>query len=53
METHSSTLAWIIQWTEEPGRLKESNTFEVTEHTYINEFTNEKKAVFICNGQGN
>ena len=36
MATHSSILAWKIQWTEEPGRLyspwtcKESNTTERT-----------------------
>ena len=34
MATNSSTLAWIIPWTEEPGRLgsgghKESDTTEV------------------------
>ena len=33
METHSSILAWKVQWTEEPGRLqswgrKESDTTE-------------------------
>ena len=33
MATHSSTLAWRIPWTEEPGRLQaiESDTAEVTE----------------------
>ena len=32
--THSSILAWRIQWTEEPGGLqsKESDTTEVTQH---------------------
>ena len=35
MATHSSILAWRIQWTEEPGGLqsigsKESDTTEVT-----------------------
>ena len=38
MATHSSTLAWRIPWTEEPGRLqstgsKELDTTEVTELT--------------------
>ena len=28
MATHSSTLAWKIPWTKEPGRLKESDTTE-------------------------
>ena len=37
MATHSSTLAWRIPWTEEPGGLqsiglKESDTPEVTAH---------------------
>ena len=36
--THSSTLAWKIPWTEEPGRLAESRTrlsdFTVTFHFY-------------------
>ena len=40
MATHSSILAWRIQWTEEPGRLspwgrKESDTTEATEHAVI------------------
>ena len=39
MATHSSSLAWRIPWTEEPGRLqstghKESDTTEVTWHTH-------------------
>ena len=37
MATHSSTLAWRIPWTEEPGglqirRVTESDTTEVTDH---------------------
>ena len=28
MATHSSTLAWKIPWTEEPGSLVESDTTE-------------------------
>ena len=36
MATHSSILARIIPWTEEPSRLQsESDTTEVTEHTYM------------------
>ena len=39
MPTHSSTLARIIPWTEEPGGLpsmgvSESDTTEATEHTH-------------------
>ena len=38
MATHSSILAWIIQWIEEPGRLlpcghKESDTKDTHAHT--------------------
>ena len=45
MATHSSVLAWRIPWTEEPGRQqfighKESDTTEVTEHTFIYVYTN-------------
>ena len=36
MATHSSTLAWKIPWTEEPGRLQsmgsQLDTTEATEH---------------------
>ena len=28
METHSSTLAWEIPWTEEPGRLQSMGSLE-------------------------
>ena len=28
METHSSILAWEIQWTEEPGRLQSMESKE-------------------------
>ena len=40
METHSSTFAWRIPWTEEPGRLKSMRLQRVghdlmTEHTHI------------------
>ena len=30
MATHSRMLAWNIPWTEEPSRLRESDTTEVT-----------------------
>ena len=40
MATHSSTLAWRIPWTEEPGGLQsmgvaESDTTEQLTHTHI------------------
>ena len=37
MASHSSTLAWRIPWTEEPGglRVAESDTTEVTEHVHM------------------
>ena len=37
MASHSSTLAWRIPWTEEPGglRVAESDTTEVTEHAHM------------------
>ena len=28
MATHSSTLAWKLQWTEEPGRLQSMGSLE-------------------------
>ena len=31
MATHSSTLAWIIPWTEEPGRLQSMGSLPVTQ----------------------
>ena len=30
MATHSSTLAWKISWTEEPGRLQSMGSLKVT-----------------------
>ena len=41
MVTHSSTLAWRIQWTEEPGESMDHKELGITEqlkHTYINWF---------------
>ena len=32
MATHSSTLAWKIPWTEEPGRLKSMGSLRVGYH---------------------
>ena len=43
LATHTSTLAWRIPWTEEPGR-RESDTTEVTRHT-------DDSLTWICNGQ--
>ena len=37
METHSSTLAWKIPWTEEPGRLQ--STGVAKSHTRLSDFT--------------
>ena len=43
MATHSSTLAWRIPWTEEPGGLqsigrKESDTTEASEHAHMHPY---------------
>ena len=32
METHSSTIAWRIPWTEEPGRLQSEGSKRVSYH---------------------
>ena len=32
MATHSSILAWQIQWTEEPGRLQSANGLPTVGH---------------------
>ena len=37
MATHSSTLAWKIPWTEEPGRLQSLGSREVM--TQLSDFT--------------
>jgi len=37
MAPHSSTLAWKIPWTEEPGRLKDPGTAKESEVTRITE----------------
>ena len=44
MATHSSTLAWKIPWTEEPGRLEsmESDTTERLNFLSINIILNKK-----------
>ena len=45
METHSSTLAWEIPWTEEPGGLQSIGLqrvryAEATEHTHMHPLQN-------------
>ena len=42
MATHSSTLAWRIPWTEEPGRLQSMGSY-TTERLH---FTYSKKRVY-------
>ena len=46
MATHSSSLAWEIPWTEEPG--KESDRTEVTEHAPISNFKKTVGSVCFC-----
>ena len=46
MATHSSTFAWEIPWTEEPGRLQsmesqESDMTEATDHTLLSTYAGE------------
>ena len=55
MATHSSTLAWRIPWTEDPGELqsmvhKESDTTEATEHSciYYPKSYQEKETACCC-----
>ena len=43
MATHSSTLAWKIPWTEEPGRLHEVTKSDMTERLHT--FTHR---IFLC-----
>ena len=46
MAPHSSTLAWKIPWTEEPGRLQSMGSLRVAErlHSHFS---------LSCNGEGN
>ena len=39
MATHSSTLAWKIPWTEEPGRLQ---SMRLQSRTWLSNFNNKK-----------
>ena len=44
MATHSSSLAWKIPWTEEPSRLKESDTTEQLHfHVHFHSASNEQR----------
>ena len=49
MATHSSTLAWRIPWTEEPGGLQSigSDTTEVTEHSTAQTGNNGFKFIIL------
>ena len=49
MATHSSTLAWRIPWTEEPGGLQSigSDTTEVTEHSTAQTGNNSFKFIIL------
>ena len=38
MATHSSTLAWKIPWTEEPGKLQSMGSLRVSQ-TRLSDFT--------------
>ena len=53
MATHSSTVAWKIPWTEEPGRLQsmESQELDTTEqlHTYTHTHGCVCILVYVCN----
>ena len=55
MATHSSTLAWIIPWTEEPGRLQSMRPQRVrhdrvTEHDNNRIRTGGKKQKYTVSG---
>ena len=47
MATHSSTLAWKIPWTEEPGRLQSMGSLRVTTEQLHFHFS------LSCIGEGN
>ena len=50
MAAHSSTLAWKIPWTEEPGRLP---SMESLSRTRLNDFTLTFSLLCIGEGNGN
>ena len=56
MATHSSTLAWIIPWTEEPGRLRSTGSQRVghdwatslSKWTGMGEFNSDDHYIYYC-----
>ena len=44
MATHSSILAWKIQWTEDPGRLQSMGS---QSQTRLNDLKKKKKSYYI------
>ena len=51
MAPHSSTLAWKIPWTEEPGRLQSMGSLRVG--TQLSDFTFTFHFSLSCIGEGN
>ena len=45
MATHSSTLAWKIPWTEEPGRLQSMGSIRLSNFTFTFQFHALEKAM--------
>ena len=43
MAPHSSTLAWKIPWTEEPGRLRSTGSLNTTERLHLHFYALEKE----------
>ena len=43
MAPHSSTLAWKIPWTEEPGRLRSMGSLNTTERLHLHFYALEKE----------
>ena len=53
MATHSSTLAWKLPWTEEPGRLQSMGSRRVGHGTQLTDFTFTFHFSLSCIGEGN
>ena len=49
MATHSSTLAWKIPWTEEPGRRQSTGS---QSQTRLSDFTLRGREGWLCLGYG-
>ena len=49
MATHSSTLAWKIPWTEEPGRLQ---SMQLQSRTWLSNFNKKRCYLKIYTGLG-